>query len=162
MCWRLTDYSAAGLVFHFAIPLPRFFVNADSKWFSVHVNPLESTLAYMLIPKGLVVGRILAEDRCLSFTDPGAEIAVLVSCAGAGKTTGLALRYVCWAGPARRVARKPKKAQPRMAVLLCPKMKKAAAGLPHSRLVELPKDIIPSPRLLTKRGASQKSCGGVR
>jgi hypothetical protein len=151
------DYSSAGLVFHSAIPLPRFFVNADSKWFSVHVKPLESTLAYMLIPKGLVVERILAEDRCLSFTDP-----VLVSCAGAGKTTGLALRYVCWAGPARRVARKPKKAQPRMAVLLCPKMKKAAAGLPYSRLVELPKDIIPSPRLLTKRGASQKSRGAVR
>jgi hypothetical protein len=81
------DYSSAGLVFHSAIPLPRFFVNADSKWFSVHVKPLESTLAYMLIPKGLVVERILAEDRCLSFTDPWAEIAVLVSCAGAGKTT---------------------------------------------------------------------------
>jgi hypothetical protein len=36
-----------------------------------------------------VVERILAEDRCLSLTDPWAQIAVLVSCAGSRKDDGL-------------------------------------------------------------------------
>ena len=49
-----------------------------------------------------------------------------------------------------------------VSALLCPKNENGAARLPQTEIAELPRGIIPSPGLLTKRGASQKSCGGVR
>jgi hypothetical protein len=77
--------------------------------------------------------------------DPLAEIAVLsvALVLGAERPQGFVLRYICWAGPDRWIARRLKRAQPRVAGLLCPKMKKAAARLPQSDIAELPIDILP-------------------